>query len=87
MSTLLSKDLESNTYKVNGKASLANPISVSSKRELVLNEVESLQDSFFEKYKLFETEKALHPMSEHAKQLLEECESLATRSRELLDTL
>ena len=86
MSTLLSKDLESNTYKVNGKASLANPISVSSKREQVLNEIESLQDSFFQKYKLFETEKHSHN-SEHAKQLLEECESLANRSRELLDTL
>lgn len=59
----------------------------STERKQVLNEVEYLQDSFFEKFKLFETEKRLHPESEHAKQLFHECESLASRSRELLDQL
>lgn len=57
------------------------------KREQVLNKVEKLLDSFFEKYKLFETEKQLHPGSPQSQKLFSECEHLRNQSRELLDQL
>lgn len=85
--SLLSTDIETKTYKVCGNKSLENTISVSSERKELIIQIESLQDSFFEKFKEYKREDSLHPKSKLSKRLFAECESLHARSQSLVDLL
>lgn len=57
------------------------------KREELLNQIETIHTTFFNKVKEYETERSLHPGSEHSVQLYQECKSLAAESEKLIDQL
>ena len=57
------------------------------KREELLNRIESIHTTFFKKVKEYETERSLHPGSEHSVKLYYECKNLAAASEKLIDQL
>lgn len=57
------------------------------KREELLNQIETIHTTFFNKVKEYETERSLYPGSEHSVRLYHECKSLAAESEKLIDQL